>query len=115
MAPPPALLVWSSGKDSAYALHVARRDGVADIVGLLTTINLQFGRVAMHGVRKTLLDRQAAAADLPLTKVAIPYPCPNETYEAAMAEAMAHAAAVGIRHVVFGDLFLADIRTYRER
>jgi len=109
-----ALVAWSSGKDSAYALHLARRDEALDVVGLLTTITDAYERVAMHGVREALLDAQAAAVALPLVKVRIPSPCPNEVYERAMGEAMAAAMAQGIDHVVFGDLFLADIRAYRE-
>lgn len=109
-----ALVAWSSGKDSAYALHLARRDPALDVVGLLTTVSDAYERVAMHGVREALLDAQAAAVGLPLVKVRIPSPCPNEVYERAMGEAMAEALARGIDHVVFGDLFLADIRAYRE-
>ena len=109
-----ALVAWSSGKDSAYALHLARRDEALDVVGLLTTITDAYERVAMHGVREALLDAQAAAVALPLVKVRIPSPCPNEVYERARGEAMAAAMAQGIDHVVFGDLFLADIRAYRE-
>jgi uncharacterized protein (TIGR00290 family) len=109
-----ALVAWSSGKDSAYALHLARQDESLEVVGLLTTVTDAYERVAMHGVREALLDAQAAAVGLPLVKVRIPSPCPNEVYERAMGEAMAAALADGIDHVVFGDLFLADIRAYRE-
>jgi uncharacterized protein (TIGR00290 family) len=109
-----ALVAWSSGKDSAYALHLARHDPELEVVGLLTTVTDAYERVAMHGVREALLDAQAAAVGLPLVKVRIPSPCPNEIYERAMGEAMAEALADGIDHVVFGDLFLADIRAYRE-
>jgi uncharacterized protein (TIGR00290 family) len=112
--PPPAFVSWSSGKDSAFALHEARRTGLADIVGVLTTINETYDRVAMHGVRAAVLDRQVAALGLPCLKVPLPHPCPNEIYEARMAEALAQIAARGVRHIVFGDLFLADIRAYRE-
>jgi uncharacterized protein (TIGR00290 family) len=114
-ARPKALLAWSSGKDSAYALHVVRSEGAVEVVGLLTTVNAAFGRVAMHGVRQELVAAQAEAADLPLLAVPIPHLCPNEEYEARMAEAMRAALTRGIDHVVFGDLFLADIRAYRER
>jgi uncharacterized protein (TIGR00290 family) len=107
-----ALVSWSSGKDSAFALHEARRE--LDIVGLLTTVTAEFDRVSMHGVRRELLVRQAEAVGLPCTIVEIPSPCPNEVYERAMATALADAQAQGITHVVFGDLFLADIRAYRE-
>jgi uncharacterized protein (TIGR00290 family) len=113
-APPKAFVSWSSGKDSAFALHAARRGGLAEIAGVLTTVNEVFGRVAMHGVRDEMLDRQVAALGLPCIKVPLPYPCPNEIYEARMAAAVAQLTAQGVRHMVFGDLFLADIRAYRE-
>ena len=112
---PRAWLSWSSGKDSAWALHVARQSGEFDIVALLTTVNQTYARVAMHAVREALLDLQAAAAGLPLVKIPIPSPCPNDVYERAMAGAMSAAREQGVRHVVFGDLFLEDIRTYREK
>lgn len=108
------LLSWSSGKDSAWALHLLRQRDDVEIAGLLTTINADAGRVAMHAVRETLLERQAAAAGLPLIKVPIPHPCPNEVYERAMAEAMAAARQDGVEAVAFGDLFLEDVRRYRE-
>ncbi|HKW89029.1 MAG TPA: hypothetical protein VJN21_09750 [Candidatus Acidoferrales bacterium] len=113
-AKPKAWLSWSSGKDSAWALHVIRQRNECDVVALLTTVNRAFNRVAMHSVRESLLDAQAAAAGLPLVKVSIPSPCPNDVYERAMAEAMAQARTAGVTHVIFGDLFLEDIRTYRE-
>jgi uncharacterized protein (TIGR00290 family) len=111
----PILLAWSSGKDSAWSLHVLRQDPSVEVVGLLTTINEAYDRVAMHAVRRALLEAQAEAAGLPLVVVRIPSPCPNETYEAAMAEAVAAARARGITGIAFGDLFLEDIRRYRER
>lgn len=111
---PKAWLAWSSGKDSAWSLHVVRQRGDIDVVALLTTVNQKYQRVAMHAVRESLLDAQAAAAGLPLVKVEIPSPCPNEVYERAMAEAMERARAQGITHIAFGDLFLEDIRKYRE-
>ena len=107
-----AFVSWSSGKDSAFAFHEARRSGIA-IAGVLTTINQVHDRVAMHGVRHALLDRQIAALGLPAIKVPIPSPCPNDVYEARMDEACAAIRAQGIRHIVFGDLFLEDIRAYR--
>src|SRR6202050_3763188 len=110
-----AWLAWSSGKDSAWALHTVRQGAEFDVVALLTTVNQTYSRVAMHAVRESLLEIQAAAAGLPLIKVPIPSPCTNEVYEQAMGEAMARARAEGIRHVVFGDLFLEDIRAYREK
>ena len=114
-ARPKAWLAWSSGKDSAWALHTVRLAGEFEVVALLTTVNRTHGRVAMHAVRESLLGMQAEAAGLPLVKVAIPAPCPNEIYESAMSEAMGRAAADGVRHVIFGDLFLQDIRAYREK
>jgi uncharacterized protein (TIGR00290 family) len=111
---PKAWLSWSTGKDSAWSLHVMRQRGDFEITALLTTINRAHNRVAMHAVRESLLDAQAAAAGLPLVKVGIPSPCPNEIYERAMAEAMARAGAEGVTHMIFGDLFLEDIRKYRE-
>jgi len=107
-----AFVSWSSGKDSAFALHEARRAGI-EVAGVLITINEVYGRVAMHGVRNTLLDRQIAALGIPAIKVPIPSPCPNEVYEARMDDACMAIKAQGIRHVVFGDLFLEDIRAYR--
>jgi uncharacterized protein (TIGR00290 family) len=112
---PKAWLAWSSGKDSAWALHTVRLDGQFDVVGLLTTVNCTHSRVAMHAVRESLLDIQAAAAGLPLVKVPIPWPCSNEFYERAMSEAMDRARAEGVQHVIFGDLFLEDVRAYREK
>ena len=112
--PPKALIAWSSGKDSAWALHRIRGAGTFDIVGALTTVTDAFGRVSMHGVREALLMAQLGACGLPARIVRIPYPCPNERYESEMAAAMEHAKAAGISHVIFGDLFLEDIRAYRE-
>ncbi len=108
------LVSWSSGKDSAWTLHVLRQNPDVEVVGLLTTVNEAFDRVAMHAVRRELLEAQAAAAGLPLWPVSIPYPCPNEVYEARMADAMARAVRAGIDAVAFGDLFLDDVRRYRE-
>jgi uncharacterized protein (TIGR00290 family) len=113
--PPKAFVSWSSGKDSAFALCEARRLGLAEIVGVLTTVNERYDRVAMHGVRSELLDRQIAAMNLPAIKVLIPSPCTNEIYEARMANACAAIKASGVQHIIFGDLFLEDIRAYRER
>ncbi len=110
---PKALIAWSSGKDSAWALHLARLAGDYDIVGALTTVTDTFGRVSIHGVREELLLAQLAAVGLPATVVRIPYPCSNDVYERAMAVAMDKAIAEGVNHVIFGDLFLQDIRDYR--
>jgi uncharacterized protein (TIGR00290 family) len=110
-----ALLAWSSGKDSAWTLHVLRQQGEVEVVGLLTTVNQTHDRVAMHAVRRRLLLAQGEAAGLPVTVVPIPYPCPNETYEAAMEEALAAARTRGVEAVAFGDLFLEDVRRYREQ
>jgi uncharacterized protein (TIGR00290 family) len=109
-----ALLSWSSGKDSAHALHVLRQRSDVAVVGLLTTLNAAVDRVAMHAVRRALLEAQATAVGLPLVVVPIPSPCPNDVYEAAMARALAQARADGIEAVAFGDLFLEDVRRYRE-
>ena len=110
---PKALIAWSSGKDSAWALHATRLAGNYDIVGALTTVTETFGRVSIHGVREELLKAQLAAAGLPATIVRIPYPCTNEIYEERMAKAMQGAITAGVTHVIFGDLFLQDIRAYR--
>ncbi|HLT37617.1 MAG TPA: hypothetical protein VK034_15095 [Enhygromyxa sp.] len=110
-----ALMSWSSGKDSAYALHVARSTGGVEVVGLLTTINEAADRVSMHGVRHELLRRQAEALGLPLHVVGLPFPCANEVYEQRMAAFVEQARADRIEAVIFGDLFLEDIRAYRER
>ncbi|HEX9048949.1 MAG TPA: hypothetical protein VF841_00280 [Anaeromyxobacter sp.] len=113
MSRPRALVAWSSGKDSAWALHEVRRAGALDVVGLLTTVTSEFGRVSMHAVREALLDLQAESLRLPCRKVRIPWPCPNERYEAEMAAALAEARAAGVTRIVFGDLFLEDVRSYR--
>jgi uncharacterized protein (TIGR00290 family) len=107
------LLSWSSGKDSAWSLRVLRERGEYEVVGLLTTFNEVADRVAMHAVRRELVERQAAAAGLPLWAVPLPWPCSNEQYEALMAKACAKAVAEGIEGVAFGDLFLEDVRAYR--
>jgi uncharacterized protein (TIGR00290 family) len=112
---PKALIAWSSGKDSAWALHEARVASKFEIIGALTTVTDVFHRVSMHGVREKLLRAQLDAAGLRPVIVRIPYPCPNEIYERRMAEAMAAARASGVTHVIFGDLFLEDVRAYRER
>lgn len=114
MTKPKTLIAWSSGKDSAWALHEARRGGDYDIVGALTTVTDSFQRVSMHGVREELLAAQLEAVGLPSITVRIPYPCPNEVYEREMAKAMARAQTDGVTHVIFGDLFLADLRAWRE-
>lgn len=115
MTKPKAWLAWSTGKDSAWALHTVQRSGGYEIAALLTTVNRTHARVAMHAVRETLLESQAAAAGLPLVTVPIPSPCPNQIYEQAMGEAMSRARDEGVWHIVFGDLFLEDIRKYREQ
>jgi uncharacterized protein (TIGR00290 family) len=109
-----SLIAWSSGKDSAWALHEARRSGEYEIVGALTTVTETFGRVSMHGVREELLKAQLEAAGIPLKIVPIPFPCPNEVYETRMRAALSDAKAQGITQVIFGDLFLEDVRAYRE-
>ena len=110
-----ALIAWSSGKDSAWALHETRVAGDFEIVGALTTMTDTFRRVSMHGVREELLRAQLDTAGLHPVILHIPYPCPNEIYERKMAEAVAAARASGVTHMIFGDLFLEDVRAYRER
>jgi uncharacterized protein (TIGR00290 family) len=109
------LLSWSSGKDSAWMLHVLRQTPDIEITGLLTTFNDEFDRVAMHAVRRELVEAQADAAGLPLRRIPLPWPCSNAQYEAIMAEVCRSAVADGVTAVAFGDLFLADIRAYREK
>ena len=108
------LLAWSSGKDSAWTLHILRQQGI-EVSALLTTLNEAADRVAMHGVRRTLLEEQAAAVDVPLWQVPLPWPCTNDQYEARMAEACTRAVAEGFDTIAFGDLYLRDVRAYRER
>jgi uncharacterized protein (TIGR00290 family) len=109
------LLSWSSGKDSAWALHVLRQQYPGAVAGLLTTINEAVQRVAMHAVRRDVLEAQAAAAGLPLRIVPIPDPCSNDEYEARMRVCLEQVIRDGFTHVAFGDLFLEDVRRYRER
>ena len=112
---PKVLIAWSSGKDSAWALHEVRRADDYEIVGALTTVTKTFGRVSMHGVREELLRAQHEAAGLAPIIVPIPFPCTNEIYEARMAAALRDVKAAGVTHVIFGDLFLEDVRAYREQ
>jgi uncharacterized protein (TIGR00290 family) len=109
------LLSWSSGKDSAWALHLLRQRGEYEITGLLTTLNSTFDRVAMHSTRRTVLEAQAEAAGLPLISVPLPWPCSNAEYEQIMRRVCEQAVANGVQSIGFGDLFLEDIRSYRER
>lgn len=109
------LLSWSSGKDSAWAVHVLRQDADVEVVRLLTTFNESADRVAMHAVRRALVEMQADAAGLPLVTVTLPWPCSNSDYERLMGEAIASARAAGVTHMAFGDLFLEDVRDYRAR
>jgi uncharacterized protein (TIGR00290 family) len=109
------LLSWSSGKDCAWALHLLRQDPEIELVALVTTLNEAFDRVAMHAVRHELLVQQAAAAGLPLWTVPLPWPCSNEEYEARMSGLCRRAVDSGVEAFAFGDLFLADIRAYREK
>ncbi|GLC27657.1 ATPase [Roseisolibacter agri] len=106
---------WSGGKDSALALHRVLHDGSVRVEGLLTTVTDEYDRISMHGVRRALLDAQAAALGLPLTTVRIPPACTNDDYEARTGDSLATYAADRGEAVVFGDLFLADVRAYRER
>jgi uncharacterized protein (TIGR00290 family) len=109
------LLSWSSGKDSAWTLHVLRQQAEYEVVGLLTTFNGEANRVAMHGVRRELVDAQAQAAGVRLWDVDLPSPCSNADYESIMKATCETAVQQGIEYVAFGDLFLRDIREYRER
>jgi uncharacterized protein (TIGR00290 family) len=106
---------WSSGKDSAWSLNVLRRGGQVEVTGLFTTVNAAFQRVAMHAVRRELLEAQARAAGLGLAVIEIPHPCPNTEYERLMGGLVDRARREGVEAMAFGDLFLADIRAYRER
>ncbi|OJU28451.1 MAG: ATP-binding protein [Alphaproteobacteria bacterium 64-6] len=108
------LLSWSTGKDSAWALHVLRQTPGLEIVGLLSSINEEADRVSMHGVRRSLAKAQAKAAGLPLHIISLPSPCSNEVYEERMSAFVAKARAAGVEAMAFGDLFLEDIRAYRE-
>jgi uncharacterized protein (TIGR00290 family) len=112
---PRLLLSWSSGKDSAWTLHRLRQSDDYEIMGLVTTVNQEFNRVAMHGVREPLLAAQADAAGLALWRLPLPHPCPNAEYERLMRGLIERAQAAGVTHMAFGDLFLEDIRAYRER
>jgi uncharacterized protein (TIGR00290 family) len=109
------LLSWSSGKDSAWTLHALRQRGDCEIVGLLTTLNSEFNRVAMHSTRRSVLEAQANAASLPLWTVPLPWPCSNEIYEQRMRAVCDRAVSEGVEAVAFGDLFLEDVRAYREK
>jgi uncharacterized protein (TIGR00290 family) len=105
---------WSTGKDSAFALHRVREAGELEVVALMTTLTTAFNRVSMHGVRDVLLDAQCERVGLPCFKVPIPSPCPNEVYEREMVRVLEQARQAGVTRVIFGDLFLEDLRAYRE-
>ncbi len=109
------LVAWSSGKDSAWSLHLLQAQPDIEVAGLFTTMNVDTHRVAVHSVREELLCAQARALGLPLRRIDLPHPCPNHAYSAAMGAFAATAVAEGITHLAFGDLFLEDIRSYRER
>ena len=109
------LLSWSSGKDSAWTLHVLRQDPDVEVVGLLTTVNTTHERVAMHATRRAILKAQAQAAGLPVQVIPLPWPCSNERYELEMSAAIDSALKTGVTHIAFGDLFLEDVRAYRCR
>jgi uncharacterized protein (TIGR00290 family) len=116
MSAPRTLLSWSSGKDAAWSLHTLRKSGEAEVVALITTVNREFDRVAMHAVRREVLELQAKAARLPLVVVPLPWPCSNAQYEPAMLSAFQHAKLrYNVSHVAFGDLFLEEVRAYREK
>ena len=108
------LLAWSSGKDSAWTLHVLRQQGI-EAAAILTTINQAADRIAMHGVRRSLLEAQSEAIGIPVWKIPLPWPCTNADYERRMEEACSRAVGDGFDRIAFGDLFLEDIRAYRER
>ncbi len=108
-------LSWSSGKDSAWSLHLLRQNPDLQVVALITTLNEQFDRVAMHAVRRELLEAQAGSAGLPLWPVPLPWPCSNEQYEDRIRQVCRRALDEGVQAIAFGDLFLADIRAYREK
>jgi uncharacterized protein (TIGR00290 family) len=108
-------LSWSSGKDSAWSLHLLRQDPGIEVVALVTTLNEEFDRVAMHAVRRELLELQAESVGIPLWTVPLPWPCSNEQYEARMRDLCRRAINEGVQAMAFGDLFLADIRAYREK
>jgi uncharacterized protein (TIGR00290 family) len=109
------LLSWSSGKDSAWSLHLLRQQGEYELAGLVTTINQAYDRVAMHSTRREIVEQQAEAAGLPLITVPLPWPCSNADYEQIMAALCRNAVDQGVTAMAFGDLFLEDIRAYRER
>ena len=108
-------LSWSSGKDSAWSLHLLKQNPEFEVVALITTLNAEFDRVAMHAVRRELLELQAASAGLPLWQIPLPWPCSNDQYEAQMRGVCERAVREGVQAFAFGDLFLADIRAYREK
>jgi uncharacterized protein (TIGR00290 family) len=111
---PRTLLCWSGGKDCAWALHLLRAAGV-EVAALFSTVNRSTGRLAMHDVRSELAEAQAASLGLPWWTAPLPWPCPNEEYEAAMTAACRRAVDAGVEDIAFGDLFLRDVREYRER
>lgn len=113
MQPKKTLLSWSGGKDSAWALYLLRQNPAYDVAALLTTVNERFGRVAIHGFREELLDRQATSVGLPVWKIPLPYPCSNADYESRMQAVCVRAVQEDFEAVAFGDLFLEDIRAYR--
>jgi len=112
---PRAWLSWSSGKDSAWARHDVQLKGAVEVVGLLTTVSSDYARVSAHGVREAVLEAQAEAVGLPLRRVLIPSPCSDELYEERISEALREAKSAGVSEMLFGDVFLEDVRAYRER
>ena len=112
--PKKTLLSWSSGKDSAWALHLLRQDPAIDLVGLFTSMNQKYGRVSMHATRLEMLQCQAGSVGLPLQTISLPDPCTNEQYAAVMRNFVAEALANGVQCMAFGDLYLEDVRKYRE-
>ena len=110
----PTWLWWSTGKDSAWTLHVLAEQGRFRVDRLITTVTPTFGRVAVHGTRLEVLEAQAESVGVPLRTIELPYPCTNEDYEAAVQPVIAEAVDQGVDHMAFGDLFLEDVRAYRE-
>ena len=108
------LLCWSGGKDSAMALYETQKDHQYEVVSLLTTITEDYDRVSLHGVRRALVEQQAQSLGLPLEEVFIPKDCPNQEYEFKMRDTLTRFKQVGVKLVAFGDVFLEEVRKYRE-
>ncbi len=114
MARSKVVVAWSSGKDSAWSLQLLRSTAGVEVIGLLTTFSEANDAVTMHGVPRALVARQASATNLPVVEVFVPWPCPNKIYEERMGRGVGKIKAMGATHIAFGDLFLEDIRQWRE-